>query len=138
MKYIYILYSDNLKEGYIGSTSLNLKRRLWFHKNDNRRQFNLSCCNILNEEDCKISKIFSFEDISKTNLEKLESQFIKQYKNGIFTFKNKEYKIVNKIIPYRFERFKCTCGCEKELVKTTIRKHLKKLNNNNNININKK
>jgi hypothetical protein len=132
MKYIYILYSDNLQQGYIGSTSLNLKRRLCFHKNDNRRNYGLSCCNILNEQDCKINKIFSFDDISKTNLEKLESQIIKQYKNCIYTFNNKQYKIVNKLIPYSSERFKCECGCGKELTKTTIRKHIK------NININKK
>ena len=77
MKYIYILYSDKLKEAYIGSTSLKLKRRLCFHKNDNRRNFNLTCSNILSTDDFCIDKISSFEDISRTELEKLESELIK-------------------------------------------------------------
>ena len=128
MKYIYILYSDILKEGYIGSTSLDLKRRLCFHKNDNRRKYGLTCSNILSSSDFCIDKILSFDEISRTELEKLESQFIKQYKNSFFMFNNKIYKIVNQHIPYANKRTLCSCGCNQELVHRTIRKHLK--NNN--------
>ena len=129
MKYIYILYSDSLGEAYIGSTSLKLKRRLCFHHNDNRRNYGLSCSNILRQNDCCIDEIFSFNDISKTTLEMLESQLIRQYKNSFFTFKNNNYRIINKSIPYNQSRYSCTCGCNKELVSSTIRKHLKITNN---------
>ena len=131
MKYIYILYSDNIQKAYIGSTSLNLKRRLCFHKNDNRRNYGLSCSEILNQKDYKIDKIISFDEMSKPNLEKIESQFIQKYKNGIYSFNNKLYNIVNKQNPYKNKRYMCSCGCEKELIKKTIRKHLKNINNSN-------
>lgn len=130
MKYIYILYSNSLAEAYIGSTSLKLKRRLCFHHNDNRRNYGLTCSNILRQNDCCIDIILSFDDISKTNLEMLEAQLIKQYKNSFFIFKNNIYKIVNKIIPYNQSRSLCSCGCNKELVISSIRKHLKNKNKN--------
>ena len=125
MKYIYILYSDKIRQAYFGSTSLNLNRRLQFHKNDNRRKFNLSCSNILDQDDFKIDKLFEFDNISKSQIEKLESQLIIQYKNNCFFFNNKVYKIVNISIPYVKERFLCPCGCENEITKNKIIKHLK-------------
>ncbi len=99
-----------------------------FHKNNNNRK-KLTCNYILNQKDYKIDMIFSFDDISKTNLEIMETKIIKYYKNKLFCFKNKHYKIINKSLPYVNKRFLCTCGCNKELIKKTILKHLKNINN---------
>ena len=134
MKYIYILYSDKLKQAYIGSTGLKLKRRLQFHKNDNRRNFNLTCSNILNTDDYCMDKILEFEDISRSELEKIESEFIKQYKNNYYTFNSKTYNLVNKQIPYTNKRYLCSCGCEKQVTVSTIKKHLKIKNIQENLN----
>jgi hypothetical protein len=67
----------------------------------------------------------TFNTITRASLEKIESGLIKKYQNNNFTYNNKSYKIVNKVIPFQNDRFLCTCGCKKELVQTTINKHLK-------------
>jgi hypothetical protein len=125
---IYILYSDILKQGYIGSTTLKLNRRLTFHKNDYKKKFNLSCTEILSKEDYKIDEVCRLDE-EKTYLDllKLESDYIfDHYKNKkLFTFKNNDYEIVNKKLAFKNPKFLCEC-CNKYLTKKTIKKHNKK------------
>ncbi len=134
MKYIYFLYSENLNEGYFGSSSIPLNRRFAFHKNDSKKGA-LSCIKLFEQEDVKIEPILTFNDfISKMNLEKIEHHYIEHYyKNKqIFYFKNNHYRILNKRLSYVNKREFCNCGCSQFLTKQTIKKHL----NNNIINNN--
>ena len=136
-KYIYILYSNTSKSAYIGSTTLNLKRRLCFHLNDSKKpHFTLTSKEIMKQDDYKIDYIYKFskDDIENHSLLEIEHNIIKKYyykneENNNLSFKNNLYKIVNKRLPYTNKRYLCEC-CNKYLTKRIIEKHKTNININ--------
>lgn len=82
MGYIYKIYSENFNKCYIGSTKMDIVKRLRLHKNAYKRfledKFHyLTSFDIIRMQDCQIEILETCDD---NVLEIIEGQYINNYK----------------------------------------------------------
>lgn len=93
--FIYCIKSNETDKIYIGSTFQTLNKRFYFHKKNNGKQgIGCNSSEILKYDDCYIELLEEHEKLNRSQLERIEGEFIKQNIN----------KCVNKVIAGRSKK----------------------------------